>query len=504
MRKIVLLCVALLIALTIKAQYTTNQMEFGKYADGTPLKATFIGMTNKFSGMHYTKDYLQLQDLKDGQITNYVLDRKDLHEIARIKNIDIYLLKNGYFKRKSSYKAITFCNFEGKKLYSIPVAPLLYNDSLDVVIGQNYPSYLFEGNISAYRISTGQLIWKQKLPHRHHWPWFDFKIDKNIHYLITDSLVKLDIVTGKTIKMPFTAGVSEPMKSRFSLVKNRDIVRRDWQEANYCLYPFIADFVLSGTHSNMIFNSDSIFIADVNNLYCLDEQLNQRWVTPLPKDAGAKSEIHLLGDKILLQNFGVAFQKSLIAHCGKPFVAVYDRHTGKELSVTMPDIKNKLTDGKAVMGRAYWKDDKGVMYNNAGETEIHRFNWEAPAKVTQNKDEEYKCYYSLVDTVYQYSEGQLKPIVTDAHQVLVDANDQDVYLLKDDGTQQKFDADKMFFKDSKNIYSNNAEKRITYLVVDSSKRVRCTLEFEGDLKDGGDGIFYAILKTGVAVIKTKQ
>jgi hypothetical protein len=98
----------------------------------------------------------------------------------------------------------------------------------------------------------------------------------------------------------------------------------------------------------------------------------------------------------------------------------------------------------------------------------------------------------------------LKPIATDAHQVLVEANDQDVYLLKDDGTQQKFDADKMFFKDSKNIYSNNAEKRITYLVTDGSKRVRFNFEFDGNLRDGGNGIFYAILKTGVAVIDTKQ
>ena len=99
----------------------------------------------------------------------------------------------------------------------------------------------------------------------------------------------------------------------------------------------------------------------------------------------------------------------------------------------MPDIKTKLSDGLSVQGKTFWLDDKGLMYNNDGETEVHRINWKAPVNVFKDPQDSYECYYWPVDTVYQYSNGSLLPIVTDAHQVVVEANQQDVYILKEDG-----------------------------------------------------------------------
>jgi outer membrane protein assembly factor BamB len=507
MKKCVLLFVALLTSFSaINAQYTVNKMELGRHVDGTPVVATYLNMNNTISFASYNRHFIRFS-LKDNHDIYYVFDKKDLHEVTQIKGGgNIFMLDNGYFKLRNH---ATFYNMHGKKLYTIPINLIGVYDSLDIAIGYNHPYQYYRGELSAYRVSTGELIWKQKLPHRYHWPWSDDVTDpnqKNIIYAITDSLVRLDVVTGKTIKMPFTAGIDEPLKSRFSLVKNRDIYRDDWKEAYACIVPCISIRVLSGTHSNMIFSGDSIFIADINNIYCLDRQLNKIWVTSLPVGAGAKSKIQILGDKILLQNYGVAFQDGYIAHCGKPFIAVYDKNTGKQLSVTMPDIKNKLTDGIAVLGRAYWKDDNGLMYNNPGETEIHRIAWKAPIKKAESSDKADECFYSLVDTVYQYSDDHVKAISTDAHQVLVEANEQDVYLLKDDGTQQIFKADSIFFKDSKRIYSNNEEKHRTFLVTDgNTTKVRLIFDFKGKLReDVHDGTLYAILPTGIGVIDSKQ
>ena len=503
MKRIVLLTGLLIFCLTANSQYTINHdVVLGEYVDGTPAKATVINMNNKFASMKLFKHCLMLSESKDNRITNYVLDKSDLHEITQIKGDgNIFVGKNGYFNNKS-YKRSTFYNFQGKKLYEIPIRFFSYNDSLDIVAGYNHPDEYYKGEMSAYRISTGKLIWKQVLPHRYHWPWCDAIRQENIIYMITDSLVRLDITTGKTIKMPFTAGVDEPLSSILSFVKDRDIYRSDWEEAGLSLYPYIANRVLSGTHSNSIISGDSIFIADAKNFYCLDKQLNKIWTTPLPADAGAKSEIEFCGEQILFQNFGVAFQKGLIQHCGKPFVAVYDRHTGKELSVTIPQIKNKLTDGLAVKGRAYWIDDRGLMYNNQGETEIHRIKWTAPIKKAKNKDEEDECFYWQVDTVYQYANGRMEAITTDAHQVLVEANQQDVYLLKDDGTQQKFSADSIYFKRKKNIYFNNGERYTTNLVTDDSKKVLLICKFKGDLHREGNRI-YAEMSNGIGFIDLK-
>ena len=320
MKKIVLFLTGLLICISsMNAQFTTSHlMEIGKLADGTPVKATVITMNEGFKTVnifHYIP-YILLRDQND---VGYVINKEDFHQVAKIKGDDnIFLLRNGYFK--NSYKRTTFFDYQGKKLRSVPINATWYDDSLDVLIGYNNAVRFYDAEISAYRISTGELLWKQKLSHRYHWPWYDKLTDsehKNLIYLMTDSLVRLDVVTGKTIKMPFAAGVDEPLKSRFSMVKTRPIFRRDWKEAYWCEFPYTADGVLSGTHSRMKLSGDTIFVADAKNLYCLDKQLNKRWVTPLPADAGAKSDIRLLGDRIFLTNYGVAFQKGLLGHCGK-------------------------------------------------------------------------------------------------------------------------------------------------------------------------------------------
>lgn len=196
------------------------------------------------------------------------------------------------------------------------------------------------------------------------------------------------------------------------------------------------------------------------------------------------------------------FKKGQLGYCGKPFVAEYDWSSGKELNVTFPDIKNKLSDASSVSGRTYRKDDKGYMYSDFGKPEFHRVKREAPIKVSKCDDKKYDSYYWYVDTLYTYSDGSLKPILTDNHQLILDANEQDVYILKDDGTQQIIKAEDAFLRQSKNVYSNNAEKRKTFYVTDgSTTQVRLTLKFEGNLIQDKNYRLYAVLSSGLGVIE---
>lgn len=504
MKKIVLFFIVLLVSiLAAKAQYTTSKIELGKYADGTPAVATYISLNNGLDHVDFGQ-YNPIIMITDKQHNKYVLSTADFHLLGKFNTEDnIYLTNESYFKNTSN--RTNFYNLNGKKTHTLPVSTVFYNDSLDVIIGYKNLLRAYKGELSAYRISDGSLIWKQLLPHKYHWPWFDINKDeqqRNIYYMITDSLVRLDITNGQVIKKPFTAGVKESMKSRFSLVKKRPIYLRAWKEAYMSETPYIGGAVLSGTHSNFISSGDSIFIADAKDLYCFDKQLNEFWETALPADAGSKSSIKLSGNKIVLVNYGIAFQKGLLAHCGKPFIARYDRQTGKQLFLAMPDIKNKLSDGLSVQGKSYWLDDKGLMYNNDGETEVHRINWKAPIKIPKDPQDSYECYYWPVDTVYQYSDGSLLPIETNAHQVVVESNQEDVYILKEDGTQQIIKAEKAFFKIADNLYKNNADKQKTFYLTDGhSLKVQLSFKFEGNLLEDRQKILYALFPNGVGIIQ---
>ena len=188
MKKNVLFFIVLLISgLSAKAQYTTSKMELGKYADGTPAMATYISLNN---GLDHI-DFGQLNPIimiTDKQHNKYVLSTADFHLLGKFNTEDnIYLANESYFKNTSNRTNIY--NFQGKKTHSLPVSTVFFNDSLDVLIG--YKNFLraYKGELSAYRNSDGSLIWKQLLPHKYHWPWFDINKDKqhrNIYYMITD------------------------------------------------------------------------------------------------------------------------------------------------------------------------------------------------------------------------------------------------------------------------------------------------------------------------------
>lgn len=79
----------------------------------------------------------------------------------------------------------------------------------------------------------------------------------------------------------------------------------------------------------------------------------------LPSGCGSKSIIKVFGDQIRMQNYGVAFQDMIVARCGRPFTASFNRSTGQQTSLGMINIKQKVMGGQMVKGRTYWQTKKG-------------------------------------------------------------------------------------------------------------------------------------------------
>ena len=95
-----------------------------------------------------------------------------------------------------------------------------------------------------------------------------------------DSLIRLNVVTGDTLRHAFTAGVKEPLKSRFSFAKERRTLPSS-DFTREAIFSTGIGAVLTGTHSNIIFSDDSLFVADAEHFYCLDKNLIQDGWVPL-------------------------------------------------------------------------------------------------------------------------------------------------------------------------------------------------------------------------------
>ncbi len=498
-----------------KAQETSKtftEMTMAKCDDGTSLKGDFISYPAGFKSAFYSDDLPYIR-ITDNESNTRIYDFNTLQTISEVKAKQgefSQLTRDGYVTIKPSSfvkddNVPTFYRFDNTKVWTCKNDLVVADRVNNVAVCCKVPSaYSWRrGNMVAYDLQTGRELWQATIPQNMHFAWGDFLKDKahpQTYYLMADSLVRLNILTGERQTLPFAAGVKEPMKSILSVVKGRLPSSVDWlREANYSFDSMIAPHVLTGTHSNWVVSGDTIWVADARQVYALTRDLRLIWATPIPDGIGAKSELKLDGNRLLMVSFGSAFQNGYIGRCGKPFMASYDKSTGRQMSFQAPTIESKLVGGTIVPGRAYWQDDKGFYYTDEGENEAHRIDWKP--KTDRQPNDGYPDR-AIHDTVYVMRNQRLEPIVTDAQQLVVELYGQDVYIVHADGSAEMLKADEVFYHNRLNLYTNNElEMRRYVLVKPGTQEVEQAFTTNGRVTINKQGDMVLSMKYGVGIIR---
>lgn len=511
MKQIVTLFVLALAALTIHAQKKSlldyQKIQLGTYANGKPFLCHFVLTDEELKFFGFTKDQpLLLIGDKHG---NKLFNTNTFEEIAEpdFKNKRFsQVIQEGYLvftpmrAFSFSYGQPSFFNLNGEKIWSSKETLILTDRSEKVVIcGKNHN----DDKLIAYDMPTGKVLWQKTIPGSKHYLWADVNIDQEnsrYYYLMGDSLYRLNVLTGDTLRHTFAASVKEPMKSVFSIAKVRTTLpSRDFMKE--AIFSGGVGATLTGTHSNLIFSGDSLLIADADHLYCLDKNLKAIWTADFPAQSGAKSRIKIMGDKICMQNFGVGFQNGLVGRYGLPFTATFDRKTGKQLSLVFVDIKKKIMGGLMIDGRTYWQTDKEFLYNELGDSTVHEIKWKPTT--TQLPQEDYPDFV-LCDTVGIVKDGTFEYVATDKHQLVVEVYGQDVNVIKADGSCQLIPADSVFLHDTGNVYSTNNSGDVanTFIVVDpKTRKVEVSFHLKGRVYQDDSGNIYVRIKQGVGFHK---
>lgn len=513
MKKLLILTIALLSMLSAQAQKKSlldyQEIQLGKYADGRPMLFHFIPTDGELKRILTVPDqHLMLMGDKNG---NKLFNTETFEEIAEpnFKNQQLaQLTKNGYLTYtlpkffSFGYGKPTFFNYKGEQVWKSKNEGLIFDrNSRIVVCAENRRG----DQLVAYDMETGKTLWRKTITSNRHAIEADLYVDKSvkdkrIYYLMGDSLIRLNVLTGDTLRHAFTAGVKEPVKSRFSFVKARyTFPSRDFTKE--ALYSTVNGAILTGTHSNYIFSGDSLFVADAENLYCLDKSLKTIWATRLPDGCSSKSHIKVFGDQIRMQNYGVAFQNGQIGRYGHPFTATFDRNTGKQLSLEMIDIKKKVMGGIMVKGRTYWQTDNQFFYNEEGDSTVHQIKWKPN---TARAPQENHFDYVICDTVGVNKDGILQNVITNDHQLVLEVYGQDVNVIKDDGTCDFLSADSVFFSDGNNVYSTNNDinQVNTFIIVDpKTRKIESSFHLKGSVGCDKNGNIYVVTKSGVGFHK---
>lgn len=508
MKKFFLLFLSIFTALQLSAQKHNiadyDEVALGHQADGSKLMFHFIpadGEGQSSFGMRELP-FLLVSDKGGYKLFNTDTGKEEAQlklggkSLAQV-NRDGYLTltQGGLFSFTQGRPA--FYNFKGKKVWSCKDELLMADRRNNIVVcGSGRQGDTFVGR----DMSTGKELWRVTIPCERHFPWGDThrdQVDTRAYWLMADSLIRLDIVSGDTLRHAFTAGVKEPARSRFSIVRGRKLASRDFiREAQFS---GVRAGILTGTHSNFLFENDRVYVADAENLYCFGHNLKEIWKTPLPEGLGAKSALASDGSQLRLICFGEAFQNGYIGRYGKSFAATYDKRTGRQLSLLVPDIKKKVVGGVYLDSRAYWQTDNGFSYTDDGDDTVHKIDY---SPVAQHQPDAAQADFVICDTMGVVQAGSLRPIVTDKSQLVVEVYGKDVNVIHADGSVTLLPADSVYFHDGGNVYSTNngSDGTNSFVIIDPvTRRVENSLRLRGVVSQDRRGNIFAFTKQGVGV-----
>ena len=259
----------------------------------------------------------------------------------------------------------TLDNLMGNHVWTRNILPVYVDDSANVVLGYRAKWNSFNGDLEfhnknilyAYRLSDGSELWSDTISHYTRWGWNKVQyLPETGNYLVwADQLMLIDPQTGVVKRMTVNTG-------RYGVpvgLSKKDHSTNHNSDADYAFTPYVDRGYWTGIKSNIVFKDNLIYLADGEDLYCMDYDLNVKWFTQLPKDKTSSMHINIDGDHITLLSSGLAYLEGCSYEVGKPFVAQYDLATGKQYFLNYLKIEGKILD-------AYLGKDKAFYMTSAG------------------------------------------------------------------------------------------------------------------------------------------
>ena len=190
-------------------------------------------------------------------------------------------------------------------------------------------------NIEGIDLKTGKSLWKRKINK-------DFTLNEFIP--LNDSVIIFSanglhlalLKTGKgwdynalTGKKDYSGTVAaNVINMTFSLLFGNDFDLTTGHD------------LISGVVSNTLVDSTGIYIADNRFITKLDRAGNEIWHNKLPKKQVSRSSIFFKDSMIVMVNDGSALLNSELVKYGVPFIAAFDKNTGKQLFFCKAGYKN--------------------------------------------------------------------------------------------------------------------------------------------------------------------
>jgi len=224
----------------------------------------------------------------------------------------------------------------GNELWEVKNNIYFVDPTDNIGIGYKFKSSTgYSNELEGIDLKNGNVVWKRDLNREYGWNDVFYTNDSTM-IVVAAGLHAINIKTGKgwdyntiTGKKDYTGTVAANavgvglglLTGTFVTSTGHDLVR---------------DLV-----SNTISDSSNTYFASKEQLVKIDKQTGEIvWKLPFSNDLASKSSIFMNDSIIFMINKGVAFMGYRQLEFGKPFFAAFDRQSGKQIFLSLINVKD--------------------------------------------------------------------------------------------------------------------------------------------------------------------
>lgn len=216
--------------------------------------------------------------------------------------------------------------------------------------------------LECYDINSGTLLWIREIPHKYGWNYHGL-IDDSTRLIVSDGMHLVNVNDGTGESYPMETGTT----NYTGAVALGALGILTGALTGYAPIPTGGNAIVELT-SNVLRDDSLFYFANRTQLLCLDNELKMKWGYPLPDNLTSHSQLFDYGDRLYMINYGSGYRanlrylssvyekKMMEVNIGRPFIACFDRNTGKNIYL------NQLTKKKDRIEDACVKEEQNTLY----------------------------------------------------------------------------------------------------------------------------------------------
>ena len=276
---------------------------------------------------------------------------KHNYQNAMVRCCDQGILKTTVSGTLRNPNTVLLDHQTGKKLWRESIIPVLNDDTHNMLLGYRSTN---PNQLVLLWTNTGKPRGEQTMSQKFGSDWnHAVRLDDECVAVVSDGLNIINLRTGGYETYECETGSTHTGTST-ALGLGNLLGAASLFFAGHGFFMFGND-ALTGTHSNILFADSCLYFADRQEVMSLNRHLMENWVTKLPEKTASKSVLALRDSILYMLNMGYGrLGTGRAVKNGKPFIALFDKRTGKQQYLHQLSEKKKMMTASLITDSRAW------------------------------------------------------------------------------------------------------------------------------------------------------